>query len=130
MKEFLYKLLLVIVAALAPVHAVLISVGVLVAADLVTGVWAAIKRGEEIKSSKLRNSVSKLFIYQIALISGFLMQQYLLDDMIPIVKIMGGLVGLVEFKSILENANSITGTDLFKLVIQKLGSSNNAEKKD
>jgi hypothetical protein len=127
MKEWLTKLLLVAVAALAPIHAVIISVGLLVIADLVTGIWAATKRSEKIKSAALRRTVSKMVIYQIAVITGFLLEQNLLAELVPVTKIIGGIIGLVEFKSILENANVITGTDLFKEALKKLGSQNDTE---
>lgn len=125
MKEWLSKVAVMIVSVLAPIHAVMISVGVLIFSDLVTGVWAAIKRGEHIKSSKLRNSVSKLIIYQIAIISGFVFETYLIGDLMPITKIVAGIIGLVEIKSIFENLNVIYGSDLFKVLINKLGSTNN-----
>jgi hypothetical protein len=128
MKEWAYKVALVAVAALAPIQAVIISVGLLVMADMVTGIWAAHKRGEAIKSAGLRRTVSKLIIYQIAIITGFIVEQYLVGSIVPLVKILGGVIGLVEFKSILENANAISGTDLFKLVIERLGSQNDIKK--
>jgi uncharacterized membrane protein len=127
MKQWFSKVALVVFAALAPIHAVIVSVGVLVMGDLVTGVWAAYKRGEEIKSSGLRRTLSKLVVYNIAIISGFMVQQYMIEDLVPIVKIIAGVIGLVELKSILENANKITGVDLFKEVIARLGSKNDTK---
>lgn len=124
MKDFASKLLLVILAALAPIKTVIICVGVLVMADMITGVWAAYKKGESIKSAGLRRTVSKFVIYQIAIITGFIVEKYLVGDSIPITKVLGGMIGLVELKSILENANVITGTDLFRLLIERLGSQN------
>lgn len=128
MKELAIKLGLVILAALAPIQAVIIAVGVLVMADMITGVWAAHKRGESIKSAGFRRTVSKLLIYQIAIITGFVVEQYLVGGIIPITKIIGGVIGLVELKSILENANSIVGGDIFKLIIERLGSQNDIKK--
>ena len=124
MKEFLLKLLTVAIAILAPIKAVMIAVGVLVIADMITGVWAAIKRSEKITSAGFRRTVSKLVIYQIAIITGFVVEHYLVDGSIPIVKIIGGVIGLVELKSVLENANSISGTDIFQLILNRLGSQN------
>lgn len=48
----------------------------------------------------------------------------MLDYLLPVSKIVASVIGLVELKSILENANSILGQDLFKTVIAKLGSQN------
>lgn len=124
MKEFVIKLAVSAIAALAPIHAVMISVGFLILADLVTGIFAANKRGEQITSAAMRRTVSKMLIYQLAVISGFLLEHYLLSDMMPVAKLVGGVIGMVEFKSILENSNTIVGTDIFKSILQKLGSDN------
>lgn len=124
MKEWLQKLSIAALAALAPIHSVMISVGVLIAADMGTGMWAAHKRGEKISSAAMRRTVSKLVIYQLAVVSGFLLETYMLSDVIPVSKLVAGVIGLVEFKSILENGNSILGENIFKSIIGKLGSDN------
>jgi hypothetical protein len=122
--EWLKKIALVSLAALAPIKMILIAVGLLVFIDLVTGVWAARRRGENLKSSALRRTVSKMLIYQLTVISGFLLEHYLLDGLVPVAKLVGGVIGMVEFKSILENASSIAGEDIVNLVMNKLGSDN------
>lgn len=124
MKSVLDKLLVAFVAALVPIKMVLITVGILIMVDLITGIWAAKKRGERISSAVMRRTVSKFLIYQTTIITGFLLQTYLLDNIIPVSKLVASVIGLVEFKSILENGNSILGEDLFKVIIQKLGSDN------
>jgi hypothetical protein len=130
MKQFLAHLLAATIAVLAPIKMLMISVGVLIIADLVTGIWAALKRGEKIKSAAMRRTISKFVIYQIAVISGFLVEMYMLDSFVPVSKIVASVIGLVELKSILENANTILEQDLFKLVIQKLGSDNDKLKEE
>lgn len=122
--EWLQKIALASLAALAPIHAIMISVGFLIVADLVTGIWAAKKRGEKISSAAMRRTISKIVIYQLAVISGFLLEKYLLSDLLPVSKIVAGVIGLVEFKSMLENSGSIVGGDIFKMILAKLGSEN------
>lgn len=129
MKEWLNKVALASLAALAPIKMVMITVGILIMADLVTGIWAALKRGEKVSSAIMRRTVSKIFIYQLAVICGFMLETYILDGIVPVAKIVAGVIGMVEFKSILENSNHIVGGDIFKLVIQKLGSDNDTKKK-
>ena len=123
MKEFFIKLSLAGVAALAPIHAVMITVGVLIFADLFTGIWAATRRNETISSAVMRRTISKLILYQIAIVSGWLLEFYILESVIPITKLVASIIGMVEFKSILENVTSITGVK-FKDLIKKLGSDN------
>lgn len=129
MKDLLEKLLLACVAALAPIHAIIISVGILILADMITGILAARKRGEPISSAAMRRTVSKMFIYQLTVISGFLLEKYLLSEIIPVAKIVAGVIGMVEFKSMLENVNKITGIDILSELMKKLGSANDQSKK-
>lgn len=128
MKEYLYKGLLVLSALLAPVKPLLISCGALIVADMVTGMVAASKRKEKINSADMRRSVSKMVVYQVAILSAFILEKYMLHDILPVSKVVSGVIGMVEFKSILENASVIAGEDILKLVLAKLGSKN-AEKK-
>lgn len=122
--DFLKYLGIALLGVLAPAKALLISVGFLIIADLVTGIWAALKRKEKISSAAMRRTVSKIVIYNLAVISGFLVETYMLENFVPTSKIVASVIGLVELKSILENCNYILGQDLFKLAIQKLGSDN------
>jgi len=124
MKEWLIKGLIVLCAVFAPIKAMLITCGVLIVADMLTGIMAAKKRKEEIQSAEMRRSVSKFVVYQIAIMSAFLLETYMLDNLVPVSKVVAGVIGMVEFKSILENASTIAGKDLLKLVIEKLGSKN------
>jgi phage-related holin len=126
MKQFLLYLLWSTVAVLAPIKSTMIVVGVLIFVDLLTGMWAAKKRKEIITSAALRRTVSKMLIYQIAVISGFLLDHYILEGSIPVAKLVAGAIGLVEFKSVLENSNTILGVDLFQELIKRLGSKNDA----
>ena len=132
MKDWLVALALAGMAALAPIKAVMITVGILIIADALTGMYAAHKRGEKISSAAMRRTLSKMMVYQGVVICGFLLEANILDSLVPVAKIVAGAIGMVEFKSILENANSIVGTNIFKAVIDKLGSDNDKkdEKKD
>jgi hypothetical protein len=130
MKEWLQASTISILAVFAPIKAILITVGFLIFMDCITGMLASRKRGEKITSAALRRTVTKAFVYQSAVITGFLVETYLIDKAIPINKIVAGLIGVVEFKSILENLNTIHGDDLFKKLIEKLGSINDKSKED
>ena len=124
MKEYIYKGLLVLCAILAPIKPLLLTCGVLIVVDMITGMLAARKRKEPISSAQMRRSVSKMFVYQLVIISGYLLEVYMLDNLVPVSKIVSGVIGMVEFKSILENASTIAGHDILKMVLEKLGSKN------
>ncbi len=130
MKEFLLKTLIAIGAALAPIKMVMITVGFLILADLITGIWAAHKRGEKISSAVMRRTISKMFAYQMSVVGGFLLETYILGGSIPVSKIVAGVIGMVEFKSVLENSNVIVGDDVFAMILKKLGSENDKSKKE
>lgn len=128
MKEWLIRIALAGLAALAPIHAILISVGIMILADLFTGIWAAKVKGETITSAAMRRTISKILVYQTSVVTGYLLETYMLSSIFPVAKLVAGVIGLVEFKSILENGNKILGQDLFKTVLQKLGSDNDKPK--
>ena len=123
MKSYL-SFLAPILAVFAPIKTIVITVFVLIIVDLIFGIYAAHKRGESITSAGIRRTVTKIFVYEFTILIAFLCQKYLLMDTIPIVNVLAGLIGLVEFKSLLENANDILGTDIFKTLIKQLGSKN------
>lgn len=121
--ELLKAVFLSILAVFAPIKMIIITVGVLIFADMFLGIWAAHKRGEDITSAGMRRSVSKLTVYQVAILTGFLVETYLLGGLISITSLVAGVIGTVEVVSLLENAQEITGTD-FRAIIKKLGSKN------
>ena len=120
MKNYLQNLLIVSLLVFLPIKATLITVMVLVLVDLMTGILAARKRGEKITSSGLKRTVIKFFVYEIVIMLGFLTEQYLTGEIVPVVKVLGGLVGLTELKSVLENAEELTGIPLLQVLIDKL----------
>jgi hypothetical protein len=123
MKDFIIKLLLAAIAVLSPIKTVIIATGVVIILDLISGVVRAVKAKEAIQSSVMRRTVTKFLVYQLAIISGFIIETYLLSG-IPITKLVSSVIGLVEIKSILENLNDIYGQNIFKSILDKLGSDN------
>jgi phage-related holin len=111
-------------AILSPIKGVIVVGILLIIIDLVSGIWAAKKRGEAITSAGFRRTVTKLFVFNTAIIMGFLVEKYMIGSIFPVSKMVAGVIGLVEFKSILENLNSIYGINLFQTVIAQLGSKN------
>jgi len=126
--EYLKSLLIAVLAVFTPIKAVIIVTGVLVVADLITGVLAARKRGDKITSAGLGRTVTKTTVYLTAVCLGFLVEKYMIDSILPISKLVSGIIGVVELKSLMENLNSIHGSDLFKSIIEKLGSVNDSKK--
>ncbi len=124
MKELLLKLVISLAAVFAPIQGVMISALTLILCDLITGIMAARKRGDKILSSGFQRTIVKLLVYEFAIALGYIAQHYLMLDTIPVANIVGSYVGLTELTSAYENINEISGGQLLKDIIAKLGSSN------
>lgn len=118
MLEILKKLGLVVLTILAPVQAAVVTVFGLVLLDCVTGVLAARKQGIPITSSKLKDSVIKMLVYQAAIILAFIIEKYLSPG-IPLTNMASSYVGLVELLSLNENIEVISGQHLLAGLINK-----------
>lgn len=120
MKSFLESLSLSALAVFAPIKPVLLTVLVLVILDFVTGVYAATKQKLPVTSAGFKRTVGKLLMYEFAICVAFLVHQYLTGDMLPAEKLIAGMVGLTELKSILENLDIISGQNFFELILARI----------
>lgn len=120
--------LLSVFSFVAPIKPLMIGSLVAVLFDTVTGVMAARKRGERISSAGLRRTISKGFVYSATILVGYVIQHTLMDDVLPVAKLIAGAIGAVELKSCLENASVVLGQPLFKALLGKLGSANDPTK--
>lgn len=119
------SLLLSIILVFLPIKATLITVMVLTVVDLITGIMVSRKRRKKITSAGLKRTIIKTTVYEVVVMLGFLTEQYMTGDAVPVVKILAGFIGLTELKSVMENIELISGMSMIKLLIQKL---NNTEK--
>jgi phage-related holin len=120
MRQFLEAIGLSIVAVFLPIKAILFVMLVLVIADFITGIYAAIKAKRHITSAGLKRTVGKFLIYELAVCLAFLVHQYLIGDLIPAEKIIASAIGLTELKSILENLDEITGQNTFQALLNRI----------
>lgn len=120
MKKVLLNLLLACALVFAPIKATLLTVMILTMADLIAGVWAARARKEAITSSGFKRTIIKILAYEVVVMLGYLTEQYLTGDLIPVVKILAGLIGMTELKSVIENIQDISGVPLMQLLVKKL----------
>ena len=122
--KFLNYLVVSLISVLAPIKAVLLVTGYLIMADLVSGILAAKKRGDSITSSGIRRTVVKFLVYNLAILTAFLIETYLVANVFPMAKIVSSIIGVTEGVSIFENLNTINGSNIFKKVLDVLGSKN------
>lgn len=115
---------LVILSMLLPIKPLIITVGFLIFLDLISGVWSSVKQGKKITSAALSRTVSKLFLYNMSIVGGYFIEKHFLEGAIPAARIVASVIGMVEFKSFLENTNVILGIDITKEIIARLSSKN------
>lgn len=130
MKNYLISFGISVLAVFAPIGPMISTAIVLILVDLITGLIAAKKRGEEIKSSGIGRTFSKLIVTFIGLCLSFLVEKYMINSTIPLSSLAAGVVGLKELKSVLENLDSINGSSIYKSLVEKLGSINDVKKKN
>ena len=120
MKTILIAALVSIVAVFAPVRAMLCTVIVLVVCDLVTGIAAALKQGDRLSLRRLVRTFGKVFVYELALGLGFVVETYLLGGSLPVSKLLGGMIGLYELKSVYVNLSVLGGADVLRGMVDKV----------
>lgn len=99
-------------AILSPIKPLIVVSLIMIIFDFMTGVWKNVKKGEEFQSSKMSNTISKTVLYNIAIISAFLLEIYIIP-FLPVSKIVAGFLVTTEFQSLIENIGEITGIDIW-----------------
>jgi ribosomal protein S8 len=83
--------------------------------DMASGILAAIKRGEKINSRGLSRTITKCISYFMVILSsqGFV-NVFSVTDYLTWA--MAFLITITEFKSLIENVEQITGTEIWKTI--------------
>jgi hypothetical protein len=97
-------------------------IGVLISIDTITGIWKAKKIGDKITSRKLSAIISKLALYEITVIMFFLIDQFILNDIIltffsvpfMLTKIVALVLSSIEVMSINESYKQVYHLDLWQ----------------
>jgi hypothetical protein len=113
--------LLASLSILLPIKELMLTVGFLVGADLVVGIWKALKLKQRIRSRRMSDTVTKLLLYQLAIISSFLIEKYVLTEMLPVAKLVGTVIAIIEFKSIIESIEAVTKQDIWTRIKTLIG---------
>ena len=102
-----------VIAVLSPIQSLFLTVGFLVVADFLFGLYRAYKIKEVITSRKMANTISKLILYNVMILSVYLSNHYIINTGIPVEKIAAGLIGIVELKSLDESFSTIFGFGVY-----------------
>ena len=93
--EWWLKAILWCLAIVYPIGSIVIVIYALIIIDFIIGVWAATKE-KNFDSTKMWNTVRKLFLYQLVILAGFLIETYIIDGLIPLNKIVSGFIAMIE----------------------------------
>ena len=118
----LLTLISICFAFFLPISGILIMIGVLISIDTITGIWKANKLGDKISSRKLSAIISKLALYEITVIMFFLIDNFILNEIIltffsvpfMLTKVTALVLASIEVMSINENYKIVKGIDLWQ----------------
>ena len=117
-----FQLLAVISTFFLPITGILFLIGFSIVIDTITGVWKSKKLGIPITSRKLSAIISKLMLYEVAVILFYLIDRFILNDIIltffsvplMLTKILSLVLVSIEVISISENYKAVKGIDLWE----------------
>ena len=116
----LLTLISICFAFFLPISGILLMIGVLISIDTMTGIWKANKLKEKITSRKLSSIISKLALYEVTVIMFFLIDKFILNDIIltffsvpfMLTKVVALVLASIEVMSINENYKVISAKNL------------------
>lgn len=120
-------LLVSIVSVFLPVTPIIVSIMMLIVVDMIFGIYAAIKRKNKITSRKMSQTISKLLLYVLVILSVHLLDTYILKSSFELTKVCAGLLGIIEIKSIDENWAKIFGYSLWDKIKGMVKRADNTE---
>ena len=119
------SLLTVTLAFIAPIQWLILGVIAFIGIDTITGIWKAKNAGESITSKKFGHIISKFVLYNLAILSAFILQQMIGVDSFHIAQIVTVSISLTELKSIAENVNAVTGIDVWDSILNYIKRNDN-----
>ena len=116
------QLLAVVSTFFLPITGILFLIGFAIVIDTITGIWKSKKLGVPITSRKLSAIISKLMLYEVAVILFYLIDRFILNDIILVffsiplmlTKILSLVLVSIEVISISENYKAVKGIDLWQ----------------
>lgn len=123
------KILITLSAFLMPIKPLMILVGLMILLDTIFGIWKCKKQGTEITSKGLSSIVSKMVLYEAAVILIFALEKFMLGEFvllftaIPLflTKVVATLLVGIELTSMSENFKEATGISIWYKIKVMLG---------
>lgn len=116
------KLIGIVASFFLPISGILFLIGFAIFIDTLTGLWKAKKLKIAITSRKLSAVISKLFLYELAVIGFYLIDFWILNDIVKqffsvplmLTKILSLVLVSIEVISINENYKAVKGIDIWQ----------------
>lgn len=102
---------------LSPIYPAMMALTWVLVIDWVTGVWASRRRGERITSKRMSETITKVVLYNLLIITALVVETYLAPEL-PLIRLAVGFIGMVELKSVAENVTALTGVDFWKALMK------------
>jgi len=121
-KQSMVQILTVVGAFFLPISGILFLIGFAILVDTITGIWKAKKLKIKITSRKLSTIISKMMLYEVAVIGFYLIDYFILNDIIlkffsvplMLTKILSLILVSIEVMSINENYKEVKGIDIWQ----------------
>lgn len=128
--KYMTKLIATLVVLFTPIFGIMTTIGIAILVDTFTGIWKAKKLKIELTSRRFSRLVSKILVYESAIILFYLIDTYMLGDILKqffaieylLTKVVGLVLVSIEVFSIDENYKAVKGFgifDAFKKLIAK-----------
>lgn len=112
-------LLITMVSIVTPVAPLIMTVLFLTILDFLFAIYKQYKLDPtKITSRKMGNTVSKILLYSLTILGVFFLETYIIGDVLPITKIVAGIISLTEVKSIDETFKAILGYSVWDLFVK------------
>lgn len=129
-KASFFAVIGIVIAFLTPIIPLMIIVGAAIAVDTFCGILKAVKTKQDITSRKMSKLISKIVLYETAVVLFFAIEKFILSDVIglftqiPFVltKVVTTTLLFIEATSINENYKAISGIsiwDKFKQLLSR-----------
>ena len=118
----LNSLIIAIAAILSPVQSLMLTVGFLIVVDFIFGIYRAYSKKENITSRKMGHTISKVILYNLAILSVYFLDKNIINTGLHLEKIVAGLIAITEIKSLDESFIILFGFsiwDKLKKIIQR-----------
>lgn len=122
--KYIHYLVACLILFFAPIHGLLVAVGMAIVLDTFTGVFKSIKLHglSSIRSRKLSTVVSKMLLYQVTILFLFIIDKYLLSEFVRLwfgidfmfTKACSIVLIFIELVSVKENIEEAYGIDIWK----------------